>query len=155
MSVCQVWWPCSRRPAPSPSLAVTSSTPSSSSPSIRRRSAPREVTSLSGASSSPGSSSLTSHLSSRVKLESQKFNLLNCFFVLGAFILDTILNFNNTESSQDFPSSWSDQLAGDALKETTREGFRGNFMSLISREQPESELVKIVEKHWNALKQDR
>ena len=77
------------------------------------------------------------------------------FVLLGAFILDTVLNFNNTENSQDFPPSWSDQLAGEALKETTREGFRGNFLSLISREQPESELVKIVEKHWNALKQDR
>ena len=77
------------------------------------------------------------------------------FFFSGAFILDTALNYNNSENSQDFPSSWSDQLAGDALKETTREGFRGNFMSLISREQPESELVKIVEKHSNALKQDR
>ena len=26
---------------------------------------------------------------------------------------------------------------------------------MISREQPESELVKTIEKHWNALKQDR
>ena len=77
------------------------------------------------------------------------------FVLLGAFILDTILNFNDTENSQDFPSSWSDQLAGEALNQTTREGFRGNFLSLISRDQPESELVKIVEKHWNALKQDR
>ena len=77
--------------------------------------------------------------------------------LLGAFILDTILNFNNTANSQDFPPSWSDQLAGEgeALKQTSREGFRGNFLSLISRDQPESELVNIVEKHWNALEQDR
>ena len=78
-----------------------------------------------------------------------------CFVFPGAFILDTILNYNNTKNSQDFPSSWSDQIAGDALDQTTREDFRGNFISLISREQPESELVKVVEKHWNALKQDR
>lgn len=76
-------------------------------------------------------------------------------FLPGAFILDTILNFNDTEKSQNFPRSWSDNIVGDALKETLRDRFRGNFISLISRDNPESELVKLLRKKWDALQRDR
>ena len=69
--------------------------------------------------------------------------------------MDTILNFDDTENSQRFPRSWSDHIAGDALKQTVEDRARGNFISLISREQPESGLVRLLQRQWDDLQRDK
>ena len=69
--------------------------------------------------------------------------------------MDTILNFDDAEYSQRFPKSWSDHITGDALKETVEDRARGNFLSIISRQQPESELVRLLQRNWNDLQQDK
>eukprot|EP00090_Calanus_glacialis_P006978 TRINITY_DN15459_c1_g1_i4.p1 TRINITY_DN15459_c1_g1~~TRINITY_DN15459_c1_g1_i4.p1 ORF type:complete len:598 (-),score=166.59 TRINITY_DN15459_c1_g1_i4:74-1867(-) len=72
----------------------------------------------------------------------------------GAFILDTIMNFNETVDSQSFPDSWREKIFGNAYEKVSEDGFRGNFISLVSREGPEKELADLIEKHWNKLSTD-
>ena len=72
----------------------------------------------------------------------------------GAFILDTIMNFNETVDSQSFPDSWREKIFGNAYEKVSEDGFRGNFISLVSREGPEKELADLIEKHWNKLSAD-
>lgn len=72
----------------------------------------------------------------------------------GAFIMDTILNFNDTEGSQSIPDSWHDKIYGDAYNEVAEDGFKGNFISLVYRQQPEKKLAGVIENHWNSLSND-
>jgi len=73
----------------------------------------------------------------------------------GAFILDTIMNFNATVNSQSFPDSWREKISGNAYDKVAENSFRGNFISLVSREGPEKELADLIEKHWNKLSKDK
>jgi len=72
----------------------------------------------------------------------------------GALILDTIMNFNETAGSQIYPEIWEKKIVGDAFEKTKEDNFRGNFISLVSREGPEKELADLIEKHWNKLSYD-
>lgn len=73
----------------------------------------------------------------------------------GAFILDTIMNFNETVDSQSLPDSWREKISSPAYDEVAADSFRGNFISLVSREGPEKELADLIEKHWKNLSTDK
>ena len=72
----------------------------------------------------------------------------------GAFILDTIMNFNVTENSQMLPSLWKDKISEATYNQVAADNFRGDYISLVSRNQPEKELAEKIEKHWNNLAMD-
>ena len=73
----------------------------------------------------------------------------------GALILDTIMNFNETAGSQTFPEVWKDKISGDAYEKTVEDDFKGNFISLISRQGPEKAMADLIEKHWNKLSHEK
>jgi len=72
----------------------------------------------------------------------------------GAFIMDTIMNFNETENSQSIPELWRGKISETVYDEVEEDEFRGNYISLVSREGPEKELADLIEKHWNKLSTD-
>merc|ERR1719350_512641 len=72
----------------------------------------------------------------------------------GAFIMDTILNFNETENSQIIPELWRGKISEKVYDEIEDDRLRGNYISLVSREGPEKELADLIEKHWNKLSTD-
>merc|ERR1711892_1292411 len=73
----------------------------------------------------------------------------------GALILDTIMNFNETVGSQTFPESWAEKISGDAYNKTVEDDFKGNFITLISRQGPEKAMADLIENHWNKLEHDK
>jgi len=72
----------------------------------------------------------------------------------GAFIMDTILNYNETENSQILPDLWRDKISESVFDEIKSDQLRGNYISLVSREGPEKELADLIEKHWKKLSSD-
>ena len=69
----------------------------------------------------------------------------------GAFILDTILNYNATAGSQVVPGAWAEQLAGGVSEEIRRGGSRGDFIAVVSRAAADSRLADTFERHWRRL----
>ena len=61
----------------------------------------------------------------------------------GAFILETILNYNNTKQSQIFPDSLKLYLA-QAYSEISQNMFRGDFLALIGRTTDDGKLLSAV-----------
>ena len=82
------------------------------------------------------------------------FNSSNWPEFQGAFILDTIMNYNQTEGSQNIPDDWRGKIPK-AYEETRADGFRGDFLSMVGRRGPEAELSNLMEKHWRRLQGDR
>ena len=72
----------------------------------------------------------------------------------GAFILDTIMNFNETVNSQSLPDLWKTKIPSQTFDNVKDDDFRGNFISLVSRSEPEREIAEKLEKHWMSLSQD-
>lgn len=72
----------------------------------------------------------------------------------GAFILDTIMNFNETVNSQSLPALWKSKIPSQTFENVKSDDFRGNFISLVSRSEPEREIAEKLEKHWTSLGQD-
>ena len=72
----------------------------------------------------------------------------------GAFILDTILNFNDTKNSQVFPHDWADKIEGNVAEDIANNENKGDFISIISRHEADSKLVKVFEENWNNLMTD-
>jgi len=69
------------------------------------------------------------------------------FFPKGAFIMDSIMNFNDTHGSQTFPNDWS-LLLPEIYDEVALENYRGDFLSVIYRKEVENELAKKFLHHW-------
>ena len=69
----------------------------------------------------------------------------------GAFILDTILNYNATAGSQVVPGAWAEQLTGGVSEEIRRGGSRGDFIAVVSRAAADSTLADTFERHWRRL----
>ena len=69
----------------------------------------------------------------------------------GAIVLDTIMNFNQTENSEFLPNEWRQKIPESTFEEIEENDFRGDFISLISRSEPEKFLASTLEKHWNNL----
>ena len=72
----------------------------------------------------------------------------------GAFILDTIMNFNETENTQLLPEQWRSKIPDETYQQVKQDQFRGDFISLVSRSQPEKELTALIENQWNQLTTD-
>lgn len=69
----------------------------------------------------------------------------------GAFILDTIMNFNDTADSQTFPTDWSIVLP--EVYDTVADNlYKGDFLSMIYRKGVDSILADKFMKHWDADK---
>ena len=68
----------------------------------------------------------------------------------GAFILETILNYNNTPQSQIFPQNLQ-QFFRQAYTEISQNEFRGDFLSLIGRSSDDGKLLSAFS---NAFKKD-
>ena len=73
----------------------------------------------------------------------------------GAFILDTVMNFNESENSQLLPDEWREKIPEETYQQVMEDKFRGDFMSLISRTEPERELAALIQSHWTDLSSDR
>ena len=73
----------------------------------------------------------------------------------GAIILDTILNFNDTENSQTVVDDWQDKVAEDVTTDIELNGNRGDFIAAISRHGVDDQLVNMLHKHWNKLHADK
>ena len=72
----------------------------------------------------------------------------------GAFVLDTIMNFNETENTQLLPEQWRSKIPDETYQQVKQDQFRGDFISLVSRSQPEKELTALIENQWNQLTTD-
>ena len=72
----------------------------------------------------------------------------------GAFILDTIMNYNETVNSQSLPDLWKTKIPSTTFDNVESDDFRGNFISLVSRSEPEREMAEKLETHWISLGQD-
>ncbi|XP_021968029.1 uncharacterized protein LOC110863097 isoform X2 [Folsomia candida] len=66
----------------------------------------------------------------------------------GAFIMDTIMNMNETEGSQTFPRDWS-LLLPDVYDVVADAGYRGDFLSMIYRKSVDGGLAERFVKHWD------
>ena len=73
----------------------------------------------------------------------------------GAFVLDTIMNYNDTAGAQLLPALWRTKIPAETFARVEEDGFRGDFISLVSRSVPEKELADLIEKHWNKLSSDK
>ena len=73
----------------------------------------------------------------------------------GAFILDTVMNFNESENSQMMPDEWREKIPDETFQLVKENNFRGDFISLISRTEPERELADLIESHWTDLYTDQ
>ena len=71
----------------------------------------------------------------------------------GAFIADTMMNFNSTLKSQEIPDTWThvDPVTSQKIQS---EGNRGDFLAIIQRRQPDAHLVNLFSKHWNHLDEE-
>jgi len=67
----------------------------------------------------------------------------------GAIIMDTIMNYNTSSGSQLMPEAWLERTGAEDEVEA-----RGDFISLLSRNQPEKVLAGALESHWNSLTDD-
>ena len=63
----------------------------------------------------------------------------------GAFILETILNYNNTNHSQIFPDGLKNDLT-QAYTEISQNVFRGDFLALIGRTVDDGKLLSAISK---------
>ena len=66
----------------------------------------------------------------------------------GAFILETILNYNNTKHSQIFPDELKVYLSK-AYTKISQNMFRGDFLALIGREVDDKKLLSAVSNTFN------
>ena len=73
----------------------------------------------------------------------------------GAFILDTVMNFNQSENSQLMPEEWREKIPEETFQAVLEDKFRGDYISLISRTEPEREMAELIENHWTDLRSDR
>lgn len=69
----------------------------------------------------------------------------------GAFILDTVMNFNQSENSQLLPEEWRAKIPEETFQAVMEDKFKGDFISLISRTEPEREMARLIENHWTDL----
>lgn len=65
----------------------------------------------------------------------------------GAFIMDTIMNFNDTEGSQIFPTEWSLVLP-DVYDKIADSRHRGDFLSMIYRRDVDQKMAGRFQYHW-------
>lgn len=66
----------------------------------------------------------------------------------GAFILETILNYNTTPKSQDLPPNIT-QFFPQVLQEVSRNLFRGDFLAVMGRLLNDNELVNNMTNAFN------
>ncbi|XP_043193378.1 uncharacterized protein LOC122365861 [Amphibalanus amphitrite] len=71
--------------------------------------------------------------------------------VQGAFILDTVMNYNTTPSAQSVPIAWMEQLRG-TVDRIDRRGGRGDFLAAIYRRPVEEQLVDAFSAHYSTLR---
>lgn len=66
----------------------------------------------------------------------------------GAFIADTIMNLNRTKNSQMLPDAWTtvDKVTAQKVEQND---FRGDFLAVVQRRQPDQKLVKTFSKYWH------
>merc|ERR1712045_677581 len=64
------------------------------------------------------------------------------------------MNFNVTVNSQSLPDLWKTKIPSQTFDNVKDDDFRGNFISLVSRSEPEREIAEKLEKHWMSLSQD-
>ena len=62
--------------------------------------------------------------------------------------MDTIMDYNNTEGSQTFPTDWSLVLP-DVYDEVANENYRGDFLSMIYRSEVDHRMAEKFNKHWS------
>ncbi|CAG7784783.1 unnamed protein product [Allacma fusca] len=72
----------------------------------------------------------------------------------GAFIMDTIMDFNDTEYSQTFPTDWS-LVVPDVYDEVANEKYKGDFLSMIYRRDVDNRLAEKFHFHWGKSNHDQ
>ncbi|KAK2708538.1 hypothetical protein QYM36_014220 [Artemia franciscana] len=65
----------------------------------------------------------------------------------GAYILDTVMNYNNTPGSQIWPEEWNRQIPG-RLEELEQDNMTGNFLAALYRKGVDSTLATTLSKHY-------
>ena len=63
----------------------------------------------------------------------------------GAFILESVLNYNNTDHSQVFPIQLKSEFYR-AYRDISQNMFRGDFLALIGRSEEDGKLLSAVSK---------
>ncbi|ODN05151.1 Aminopeptidase YwaD [Orchesella cincta] len=66
----------------------------------------------------------------------------------GAFIMDTIMNFNDTDGSQIFPTEWSLALP-EVYDQIADNQHRGDFLSMIYRRDVDKKMAARFQYHWD------
>ena len=66
----------------------------------------------------------------------------------GAYILDSLLNFNETAGSQFLSPPYRNVLTPDFFEAVKDEEFKGDFLAAVSRGADDSKLVKLLRRHW-------
>lgn len=65
--------------------------------------------------------------------------------------MDTIMDFNDTDGSQNFPRDWS-LLLPSVYDQVADNGYKGDFLSMIYREQVDHRLADKFALHWSKSK---
>ncbi|XP_023335294.1 uncharacterized protein LOC111706611 [Eurytemora carolleeae] len=71
----------------------------------------------------------------------------------GAIIMDSIINFNGTKNSQIIPTDWRNEVPS-TLEQVASNEFRGDFLSIFYRKEPEGLLANLVKQHNQKLNED-
>lgn len=67
----------------------------------------------------------------------------------GAFIMDSVANYNTSIYSQDLPPEWREVLPGFQQKLQVNH-FKGDFLSAIYRRNPDRKLASLFSRHWSS-----
>ena len=59
----------------------------------------------------------------------------------GAYILDSIMNYNDSSGSQSTPKAYSERLNPNFMKNVEKNDRRGDFISLISRSLDDQDMI--------------
>ncbi|XP_068722102.1 uncharacterized protein [Montipora capricornis] len=73
--------------------------------------------------------------------------------LLGAIIMDTLMNYNTTPYSQSLPQG-TEQEMPEVYNQIEKDEFRGNFLAVIGRDVDEKFLMDLFHYHYNQVKSE-
>ena len=71
-------------------------------------------------------------------------------FLKGAYILDSIMNYNQSAGSQTTPKMYGERLNPEFIEAVKKDEEKGNFISLISRGTDDNEMFDRFQLQWNS-----
>ena len=71
-------------------------------------------------------------------------------FLKGAYILDSIMNYNQSAGSQTTPKMYGERLNPEFIEAVKKDEEKGNFISLISRGPDDNEMFDRFQLQWKS-----